>query len=188
MHIGQLKQTSVDSKVKIDCWVYLFQCFWTFSKPWSHMTTVQNNRPFPLFLTVKKGQLNWGLRVKVVVQPRPYTPAPSADRSTAAWLECASSEMQRQNTRLAQRGTQGLLSATHPMNYWLKVTDFNRLIRMYTRTVQRLMLAHTIANADFIKALWSIKAIVCCLVVGLEDRKGFDSVLSVLLTHGLLFK
>lgn len=50
------------------------------------------------------------------------------------------------------------------------------------------MLAHTTANVDFIKALWSIKAIVCCLVVGLEDRKGFDSVLAVLLTHGLPFK
>lgn len=56
---------------------------------------------------------------------------------------------------------------------------------MYTNTVQRLILAYTTANADFIKALWSMKAIVCCLVVGLEDRKGFDSMLAVLLTHGL---
>lgn len=51
--------------------------------------------------------------------------------------------------------------------------------------VQRRRLAYTTANADFIKALRSMKAIVCCLVVGLEDRKGFDSVLAVLLTHGL---
>lgn len=59
---------------------------------------------------------------------------------------------------------------------------------MYTKTVQGLMLAHTTANVDLIKAFWSIKAIVCCLVVGLEDRKGFDSVLAVLLTHDLPFK
>jgi len=87
--------------------------------------------------------------------------------------------------RYEKRGTQGLLSATYQMKCWWKVTDFHRLILVYTNRVQRLMLAYTTANADLIKALWSMKAIVCCLVVGLEDRKGFDSVLAVLLTHGL---
>lgn len=50
------------------------------------------------------------------------------------------------------------------------------------------MLAHNTANVDFIKAFWLIKAIVCCLVVELEDGKGFDSGLAVLLTHDLPFK
>lgn len=65
------------------------------------------------------------------------------------------------------------------------MTDFHRLILMCTDTVQRRRLAYTTANADFINALWSMKAIVCRLAAGLEDRKGFDSMLAVLLTHGL---
>lgn len=56
---------------------------------------------------------------------------------------------------------------------------------MRTNAVQRVILVYTTANADFIRTLWSMKAIVCCLVVGLEDRKRFDSILAVLLTHSL---